>query len=412
MTTLVLFAGFGSLLVLKAEAGTPFGEFTQGGKGGKVIRVTNLDSSGKGSLRNALWEKGPRIIVFEVGGVIDLEGKSLSVKEPFVTIAGQTAPSPGITLIKGGLSIGTHDVIVQHLKVRPGEAGREKKSGWEPDGISTNAGRNIVIDHCSCTWATDENLTVSGPRFEGESPDDWRANTSHHVLFTHCLVAEALSESTHGKGEHSKGSLLHDNCSHIVIRKNVYISNKDRNPLAKGGVRATIVNNWIFNPGSKAVSHGANRREWGDHPLQDSILTIAGNLFEHGPDTQSKAPFFRSYDGPVHAYLSGNHVVPRKEGEEPLLTFGEITLLDEKPGEASRIETMPVDELKPYLAKNAGARPWDRDPIDARIIENAVEGKGAIIDSEQEVGGYPKQEPTAAPFVEAEWDLDTMERKE
>ena len=94
---------------------------TQGGIGGKIIRMTNLDPDGKGSLREALETRGARIIVFEVGGVIDLNKNSLRITKPFVTIAGQTAPSPGITIIQGSLGIRTHDVVVKHIRVRPGE---------------------------------------------------------------------------------------------------------------------------------------------------------------------------------------------------------------------------------------------------------------------------------------------------
>jgi hypothetical protein len=93
---------------------------TPGGRGGQILRVTNLRASGAGSLREALEADGPRIVAFEVGGVIDLGKNTLSIKNPYVTVAGQTAPSPGITIIKGGIGIQTHDVILQHLRVRPG----------------------------------------------------------------------------------------------------------------------------------------------------------------------------------------------------------------------------------------------------------------------------------------------------
>ncbi len=117
------------LPVLKGVSG--FGLDTKGGSGGKIIRVTNLNRDGEGSLAAALQSEGPRIIVFEVAGTINMERKSLRITNPFVTVAGQTAPSPGITILRGGISIQAHDVIIQHIKVRPGEAEQEKKSGWE-----------------------------------------------------------------------------------------------------------------------------------------------------------------------------------------------------------------------------------------------------------------------------------------
>src|SRR5690606_6707929 len=100
---------------------TGFGITTPAGRGGEVLRVTNLNASGPGSLRAAIETPGPRVIVFEVSGTISLT-KNLYVREPFVTIAGQTAPSPGITIRGAGLFVLTHDVLVQHLRIRPGDA--------------------------------------------------------------------------------------------------------------------------------------------------------------------------------------------------------------------------------------------------------------------------------------------------
>lgn len=386
-------------------------ELTEGGRGGRVIKVTTLDSEGRGSLRDALWAKGPRIIVFEVGGVIDLGGRNLSLSEPYVTIAGQTAPSPGITLIRGGLFIRSHDVIVQHLAVRPGEAGHAKKSGWEADGISVYESHHVIVDHCSCTWSTDENLSASGPRFEGKTPEEWRANTSHDVLFSNCIVAEALSNSTHGKGEHSKGTLMHDNTRSIVVRNNLYASNVDRNPYAKGGVRAVVVNNWICNTRSKAVSHGLSAKEWKGHEPQTSELVIVGNVFEYGPDTVKNAPLLRNYGGVVEVFLADNLAITAKGEAAPEVDGEPVRRSVQMPEWARGLPVMPAKQVKASIAKNAGSRPWDRDPIDSRIIRAALEGKGEIIDSEQVVGGYPKRAPTRAPFDATAWNLATMERK-
>jgi len=195
-----------------------------------------------------------------VAGVIDLKGNPISIQNPFVTISGQTAPSPGITLIRGGISITTHDVILQHLKIRPGDGGKGKGSGWEKDGIATGKGaHHVFINHCSTTWATDENLSASGPRFEGETLEEWRKNTSHHITISHCLIAEGLSESSHAKGEHSKGTLIHDNATEILLYGNLYANNMDRHPLCKGGSQVVIANNYIFNPGREVFHYAPSR---------------------------------------------------------------------------------------------------------------------------------------------------------
>ncbi len=388
-----------------------FGSTTPGGRDGVIIRVTTLQATGTGSLAEALAIKGPRLIVFEVGGVIDLAGKHLNIREPFLTIAGQTAPAPGITLIRGGLSVSTHDVVIQHIAVRTGEAGRAKKSSWETDAISTASATNVVIDHCSCTWATDENLSASGPRFEGRSLAEWQHHTSHHVTFSHCIIAEGLSHSTHSKGEHSKGSLIHDNATFISIIGNLYASNMERNPLFKGGVQAVAVNNWIANPGRHAMHYGLVAQEWGTRPHAPGRLAIVGNVLELGPDSKPGMPFFsiRTQD-PLELFLEDNQARTLNGKAVPMVA-GKFTQAVRRPLWPEGLVALPSAEVKAEVARNAGARPWDRDPIDQRIVRAALAGEGKIIGSEQEVGGYPNRPATTAPFRDEDWDLDTLQRK-
>jgi pectate lyase len=389
-----------------------FGAVTPGGRGGKILRVTSLESTGKGTLREALWATGPRIIVFEVGGVIDLDGRSLSVKEPFVTIAGQTAPAPGITLIKGSLNIMGHDVVVQHLAVRPGEGGRPKKSGWELDGITTVGAHHVIIDHCSCTWATDECLSVSGDRFDGNSPAQWREGTSHDVTISNCIIAEALSHSTHSKGEHSKGTLLHDNTSNVTVMGNLYACNVERNPLAKGGVQAMIVNNWISNPGRWAMDSALVDSEWSGHAPQMSRLSVVGNILEYGPDTKSGIPLFQNRGHtPVELFIEGNLAFDRDGKMIEMIRGDSITSLSSRPVWSEIVTPIPAADVKMAIAQGVGARPWDRDPIDQRIVQAALDHQGKILDSEQQVGGYPKRPATKSRFESDDWDLETMERK-
>jgi hypothetical protein len=171
---------------------------TRGGDGGRVIAVETLSADGPGSLGAALAQEGPRTIVFKVGGVIDLGFDRYRIANPQVTIAGETAPSPGITITRGGINVATHDVILRHVRVRPGTEGRAVKSGWEIDSFSTIGGAyDVIVDHCSLSWGTDENLSASGPRFEGETPDEWRKNTSHRITFSQCIVAEGLRNAAH-----------------------------------------------------------------------------------------------------------------------------------------------------------------------------------------------------------------------
>jgi pectate lyase len=399
-------------------AGSGFTQ-TKGGQGGRLIRVTSLEAHGTGSLAEALAAKGPRIIVLEVAGVIDLAGHSLRINEPFVTVAGQTAPSPGITLIRGGIGITTHDVVLQHIRVRPGEAGHEKKSGWEVDGISTAGGaHDVIVDHCSCTWATDENLSASGPRFEGESVEAWRERTSHNVTFSNCLIAEGLSRSTHAKGEHSKGSLIHDNTSNIAIIANLYASDVERCPLFKGGARGVIVNNLIVNPGRKAIHFGLVPDEWGTHPWVAGQMAVVGNQMQAGSDTVPGLPLVSHSRGPLELYLQGNLALDRSG--KPLPEYSTLsgsdpkaacTLVKSPPLWPVGLKALPVERVRDAVLANAGARPWDRDAIDRRIIEEAKNNTGHIIDSEQQVGGYPNPMPVHSAFNPQEWDLATMDRR-
>ncbi len=376
----------------------------KGGLGGTIIPVTTLDRDGPGSLAEALAAKGPRVIVFEVGGVIDLATQTMRVKEPYVTIAGQTAPSPGITLIKGTLSITTHDVVVQHIRVRPGEAGQSV--GWEPDGISVVSASDVIIDHCSVTWAIDENLSASGPRFEGATPDEWRENTSHRVTMSHNIVAEALSNSTHAKGEHSKGSLIHDNATEILIYGSLYASNVDRNPLFKGGARGAVVNNFITNPKRYAVTYGLVASEWGEEPYQTGMISMVGNVFHHGLDTLATGAFFRATGGPVDVFLQDN--VAQDLGGNPVAWLaGDLAQITELGAVAywpDGLLARPSGEVLQNVLDEVGARPWDRDSVDSRIVEQALAGTGEQIDHEQEGGGYPQTAPTYSPFVAAAWD--------
>ena len=297
---------------------------TKGGAGGAIVRVTNLNASGDGSLAAALATDGARIIVFEVGGVIDLQGSGLRISKPFVTVAGQTAPHPGITLIRGGLSVSTNDVIVQHIAVRPGENGRPKKSGWDADGLSATGASNLIVDHCSFSWATDENLSASGARFNGQTPDDWPNHTSRRVTYSHNIIAEGLRNSTHGKGEHSKGTLIHDNAEQILLYGNLYSSNVERNPLVKGGAKVAFVNNLIHNPGKRAVAPFVRDQVVVHRAPRTGAVTVIGNVLRAGPDTKQKVPLFSlGGSGDVSLFMQDNIAVDANG--EPLPMTGRYT---------------------------------------------------------------------------------------
>ena len=390
---------------------------TPGGRGGRIIRVTTLAADGPGSLKAAIDAKGPRIVVFEVGGVIDMGRTQIDIKSPFLTIAGQTAPSPGITLIRTGIDLKTHDVVIRHIRVRAGVDGQGPESGWEPDALSTVAARNVIIDHCTFSWAIDENLSASGPRFKGTTPDEWRAGTSNRITFSYNLLSEGLAKASHPKGEHSKGTLIHDNATDILIWRNVYAHNVERNPLLKGGVRAAVVNNLIYDPGRRAIHYNLMALEWAGQPYQTGELSAVGNVLRGGPSTAPGLPFLMlGGDGDLLYHSADNLAVDWTGAALPLFgRYGETRakLIESKAPISwpAGLPVLPARDVETHLLANAGARPWDRDANDIRVLFFVAEGRGEIIDSETQVGGFPKQPETRAPFIEADWNLDTMEPK-
>jgi hypothetical protein len=387
---------------------------TQGGAGGRIIKVTTLAKSGPGSLVEALKAKGPRIIVFEVGGVIDLGLESLAIRNPHITIAGQTAPSPGITPIRGGIDIRTHDVKISHMRILSGVSGQAKGSGWEADSLSTVAAHNVVVENSTLMWGVDENMSASGPRFTGNTVEDWRNGTSRNIVFRLNLAAEGLADASHPKGEHSKGSLVHDNATDIVFNRNVWAHNVERSPLVKGGAQVLMVNNLIYNPQRRAVHYNLMDLEWAGQKRVTGEITAVGNVMRGGNDTDPDLPFLMLGGAGDLAYYGRDNVAVDRLGN-PLPMFGrygktEARLIEADAPLASLdgYSFIPTDEVETALLATAGARPWDRGEEEIRVMFFIAEGRGEIIDSEDEVGGYPVLEPTAAPFDESAWDLATM----
>jgi pectate lyase len=392
---------------------------TAGGRGGEIIRVTNLNADGPGSFRAAVETKGPRIVVFEVGGVIDLGARTLTIRDPFITIAGQTAPSPGISLIRGGPDLATHDVVVQHIRVRPGSAGGSYRKGPDFDSISTQGGAyNVIVDHCSLTWGTDENLSASGNRFTGPAVEDWRIGASHDITFSNNIIAESLAVATHAKGEHSKGSLIHDNATNILIAGNLYAHNMERNPLFKGGVRGVIVNNLIYNPGWKALHYNLMANEWAGYTPVNGHMTAVGNVLRGGFDTAGGLRFLMIGGIGDLDYYGRDNIMVDKWGD-PIAELGTYETgrakiirhaapLDWPAG----LDPMPALDVEAHVLTTVGARPWDRDAHDVRLLADVAESRGEIIDNETQVGGYPVQAETRRPFEPSKWNLDDMTPKD
>ncbi|MGX7927792.1 pectate lyase family protein [Tsuneonella sp. HG094] len=412
LALVALTAGVISLGVGPALASPP--DPTRGGSGGRIIRVTSLAKTGPGTLAAALAEKGPRIIVFEVGGTIDLERSTLTIDEPFVTIAGQTAPSPGITIARGGVDVRGHDVKMQHIRVLTGVDGQPKLSGWEADTLSTVAAWNVLVENCTLMWGIDENMSASGPRFTGNTLAEWRQGTSHNIVFRRNLAAEGLADASHPKGEHSKGSLIHDNATGIVFERNVWAHNVERSPLVKGGAQVLMVNNLIYNPRHRAVHYNLMDLEWAGHVPVTGEITAVGNVYRGGNDTDPGLPFLTIGGvGDLAYYGRDNRAVDRYGNALPMFgRYGETgaKIIEKKAPLASLAgyDILPSGDVETTLLATVGARPWDRGPQEIRVLYFIAEGRGDIIDDEKTVGGFTKEAPTRAKFDEQAWDLSTM----
>ncbi len=371
-----------------------YGITTPAGRGGKIIKVTNLNAYGPGSLREAISTSGSRIIVFEVGGIIDLtynesggNGSFLYLTEPYVTIAGQTAPSPGITIKGAGLRIKTHDVLIQHLAIRPGD----HPSGPRPDARDAIAIRgpsyNVVIDHVSASWGVDENL------------DTWpEPEVVRDITVSNSIISEGLNRSIHPEGAHSKGFLIGDGSQNVAVIGNLFAHNDFRNPQSKGGVSAAIVNNVVYNPGRYNFMIVSTDRS-GLGPNKEAFM---GNLFIKGPNTTADIGIaigngLESGTAIYHddnAFADG--VTDRPFASVPPLYTIEAS---NPPVDVSGIFVGVASTMESWVLNYAGSRPRERDVVDRRIVSEVKSRTGLIIDSQNQVGGWPNLSQTNKPFT-------------
>ena len=354
-----------------------FGTDTIAGRGGEIFVVDTLDEKGPGSLKAALEAEGPRTIVFEVGGTI-WWSDNVDVYEPFLTIAGQTAPAPGITIAGAGMNVITHDVLIQHIAIRPGDK-KDGPKGTVRDALQVLGSQNgeveaynVVVDHVSLTWGVDEVFST------------WYRGVSD-VTLSNSLIAEALDDSLHPEGPHSKGVLIGDHTRRFSMLGNLLAYNEDRNPIFKGDVSGLASHNYVYDPGRWPVSHFDNE---GSGP---SLMAVQDNVFERGKDTPKEHKtvlIHRSAKPGTKLFLDGNTSwdLPGKGVDYTSDQDAETVEVSKAPVSVTPL-TVPSD-VPGYALENAGSRPAARDAIDSRIVANVVAGTGKIIDSQKQVGGW------------------------
>ncbi len=355
--------------------------------GGTIIHVTNLNSSGKGSLREAIDAKGPRVIVFDVSGYIDITlGGEIRVKNPYLTIAGQTAPSPGISLKGNGLSIRTHDVLVQHIRIRVGDDPTGER-GSQRDGLEivdhpagSGTTYNVVVDHVSVSWGLDENMSV----IQG----------AKNITITNSINSEALDSPLHPKDGHSYALLYGGPISRVSIMRNLFAHNMGRNPRGGGDQDTVFINNVVYHWGGQSSSYGG-----GGGPVMASII---GNVFIRGPQT-TRMEAFRLHpdkDQEFKFYLRDNLTAdtPNTTVSDPWINMKIQRKVIEK--SEARVEDPPTPlpgnliiedsfTVKASILAKVGARPAERDAVDNRIIADVMNGTGRFLVSQDDAGGWP-----------------------
>ena len=347
-----------------------FGTDTPAGRGGEVLRVTNLRADGEGSLRAAAEAEGPRVVVFEVSGTITIR-EDLRIEDPFLTIAGQTAPSPGITIAGAGLTISTHDVLVQHLRIRPGDdpLGPKPENRDAIQIIGEQRGElpvyNVVVDHCSLSWAVDE---VGSTWYKGVSDVTWSNN----------IVSEGLWDSLHDEQPHSKGILIGDHSRRVAVLGNLFAHNEDRNPVIGMDASGLVAGNLVYDPGHFAIVLYKGKR------CCPILGTIESNLVIPGVASWDDIPAVHLTDK-VH---DDTRVFAENNGPRQS-DVGEQVWASERPVTVTPLTLTPTEAIEERVLAGAGARPLDRDPVDERVVQEVRDRKGGPVNSPADVGGYP-----------------------
>lgn len=350
-----------------------FGAYAEGGRGGQVFIVTNLNDSGPGSLREAVEAVGPRIVVFEVSGTIFLNSP-LTIRNPYITIAGQTSPG-GITLANLDLSVRSDHTIIRHIRVRPGDT-----AGVELDTLEIRGANNVILDHVSTSWGTDETLSVVD---------------SDLVTVQWCIISESLNKSVHAKGAHGYGSLLRGGYGNrVTFHHNIWAHHRGRMP------RPGNYNNYKIDPKGQFVDFRNNvfynwKDYCGNNHDSDSITkyNFINNYYQAGPSTiaNKRSNAFDDRSSQSAAYFAGNYMNGHQP-QDPWSIVSGSALSNPNYKQTQPFACYPVyteDAASAYerVVNSAGALP--RDPVDHRVMESVQEGTGQIIDSQTEVGGWP-----------------------
>ena len=351
------------------------GKWATGGRGGDVYIVTNLDDSGPGSLREAIEASGPRTVVFEVSGTINLES-DLAITNSDITIAGQTAPGDGICLKGATFRVGgfnktrnkLENVIIRYIRSRPGSA------AGGIDALSVYEGNHVIVDHCSLSWSEDETLSVSvNPKL----------TPLKNITIQWCIASESvggshgyatLTRSHHGSQISYHHNLLAHHLSRVPRPGNYEAGNTDPE-----GMLLDFRNNVIYNWGNNFAGYNSDDDEV-------SRYNVVNNYYVKGVNSGGGIVFDERSSG-GKSWFAGNYYQHSLPADPWSLVSGankngsEFVLDEPIPAEAA------PDSYTNVLA-HAGAS-FVRDAVDTRIVSDVVNTNGSIISNEGSVGGWP-----------------------
>ena len=364
-----------------AEGG---GMYTAGGRGGKVLVVTNLNDDGPGSFRWACEQGGARIIVFNVSGIIWLK-TPIILRAPYVTIAGQTAPGDGVCIAGQSFQVNTHDVIVRHMRFRRGSTNvwyREDSFGGNPVG-------NIMIDHCSCEWCLDENISFYRNMFDMGDGKPSRKEPTVNVTIQNTISAKGLDTYNHAFGSTIGGE-------NTTFMRNLWADNTGRNPSIGWGGVFNFVNNVIYN----WVHRTADGGEF------STMSNFINNYYKPGPLTPKDSPvgyrivksesrsqklFPYAQYGRVYAIgniMEGNERVTKDNWDGGIQTSDkdgklnpdELALMkSNEPFPMAHMTILPSEKTFDYVLENVGATLPTRDIVDERIINEVRTGEAYYV---------------------------------
>ncbi len=424
-----------------AEGG---GMYSFGGRGGKVFVVTNLNDSGPGSFREACEAAGPRIVIFNVAGIIELKNRVV-IRAPYITISGATAPGDGVCIAGNTVELESHDIVIRHMRFRRGATDATERN----DSIGGNPVGNVMIDHVSASWGLDENMSMYRHMYQPPGGGKELKLPTVNITIQNSIFSEALNTYHHAFGSTIGGR-------NSTFHHNLWASNTGRNPSVGMDGDFTFVNNVIFNYRHRTVDGGDHR----------SRFNIINNYFKPGPGTPDAPIAYRLLkpesersktvvDNFGKAYVDGNVVeghdrVTRNNwdgGVQPDSQGAVQAVLPKirvnEPFKHAPLTIQTAREAYDEVLKNAGATLPKRDAVDERVVKMVKKGKVAkatiapgskekaravryseanvrdleeavtkgFITDPSEVGGYPKY--SGKPYKDTDGDglPDSWEKK-